>query len=66
MVADLTDPEELHDLLLRPTTHGTHAVCRCGGWEGWWHSDRSEAWVRDDHDHHRRTASNGANVPPVQ
>lgn len=59
-------PEELHTLAVRSTRAGYHAVCRCGLWEGWWHTIHTQAWVLDDFDHHRRASSNGGNTPPVQ
>ncbi len=68
----MTSPEpqpevtDLHQLRAHRTAAGVHAVCVCGAWEGWWNGERARAVVLDDHDHHRRTASNGANTPPVQ
>lgn len=59
-------PPGLHDLQVRSTAFGFLAVCRCGEWEGWFSGPRSQAVILDDHDHHRRAASNGANTPPLE
>lgn len=65
-VTEEEPPEDLHRLHARDTVAGTYAWCRCGEWEGWWNGERGRAAVEDDHDHHRRAASNGGSYPPVQ
>jgi hypothetical protein len=60
------EPPDLHSVRVQHTAAGVHAVCLCGAWEGWWNSEKSRRYVLDDHDHHRRAASNGGNLPPVQ
>jgi hypothetical protein len=62
----MVDVDDLHTLAVRATTAGLHAWCRCGSWEGWWSGPAGKAMVLDDYDHHRRAASNGVNLPPVQ
>lgn len=57
---------DLHAVTITPTAQGTHVVCRCGEWDGWWRGERARWKVMDDHDHHRRAANNGGNLPPVQ
>jgi hypothetical protein len=60
------EPPDLHSVRTETTKAGVHAVCMCGAWEGWWRTEKTRAYVLDDHDHHRRAAANGGNFPPVQ
>jgi hypothetical protein len=60
------EDDTMHTLHGRTTAAGYLVWCRCGKWEGWFSGPDSQALVLDDHDHHRRTANNGASLPPVQ
>lgn len=68
-MVDLTEGpanDDMHAVAVVRTSAGWLATCRCGQWEGWFSGPRSRLFVEDDHDHHRRAASNGASLPPVE